>query len=509
MKEITDDLLTQISRHIFLNKTLYGTNWRNKTQEDILNVLRTMNINFIETPGDFYTLKGAATIIYYCRSCGSIVFSPNGFRVNKINNLSKMLCAKCRRIDTCMDNFGCDNPMKNKDIVAKGQETWKSKSKEEFDDIQRRKGETRRNKPQEEKDKTTAKVKATKLKNHGDPNYNNQEKYKQTMNERYNIDHPFQYKPFYQKMCDSKLKNHGDPYFNNLEKRRDTCQKRYGTNNACEAPEVIEKINDATVLSLGVKRPLQSQKYLNKMQCSMNDKYGGKTTMESPILKNKVQSTNIEKYGSVCCLGNKTVREKAKQTLIENTGRDHPIVNKLNYYGVSFDSKWELAVWIYAKDHNEFIVREPIAIPYVFKNEIHYGHPDFYYRGQIIEIKGEHLYDETSNFDTKHKNKNIIKNKAEEQAGVVFWFSKDIKYAIDYVHSVYGKDYLNRFYSTNPHNPSYSDLYGYIPIVKPYHLMHLFYSMPIVPCKGVTPFDIKQEEKYAPITGKGLTSFDI
>ena len=162
MKIITESDYINIVNYIIRNSQLYGDDWNGKTLEELTSKLKSIKINLVETEKDFYMLKGAACIAYYCKRCGDVYFSPAGFRIGRIPKYSKFLCFRCLKKQTFIDKYGVDNPMKNKEIVAKGQETWNNKSKEEFAEIQRRKGETRRNKPQEEKDKTTARVKLTK-----------------------------------------------------------------------------------------------------------------------------------------------------------------------------------------------------------------------------------------------------------------------------------------------------------------------------------------------------------
>ena len=507
MEKISNELTNKIIDIIYNNKNVYSTLCSMQKDE----LYRTISkINFISDPDDFYNLKGGNPIAYYCKKCGSLYFSLNGFRTGKIDLYRKMLCVKCLKIDTFINKYGCENPMQNKEVLLKSKQTWKNKSEEELKDIYFRSGNTRRNKTDEEKEYIINKIKNTKLERYGDSNYNNQEKMKMTSLEKYGTIHPVKSENIKQKIMDTKLERYGDPTFNNLEKRYKTCQIRYGKNNACESPEVIKKINEATIRSIGVKRPIQREDYKTIIQNEMIKKYGAKTTMESSMLRKRVEDTNIEKYGVPCVFGNKEIRDKAKQTLLNNTGKDHPIVNRLNYYGLSFDSKWELALWIYAKDHNEEIIREPICIPYIYNGDVHYAYPDFYYKGKLLELKGDHLYGTDIKFNSQDKDKNFIKNKIEEEYGVEFWFSKDIKFVLDYIDDTYGKNYLNRFYSGNPENPSYEDLNGFIKIQQPYYLMKLYYSCPILPRFGISPFDIiNSEDEYCPVEGLGLSPFDI
>ena len=499
MRIITESDYINIANYIMRNSQLYGDDWNGKTLEELTSKLKSIKINLVETEKDFYTLKGAACIAYYCKRCGDIYFSPAGFRIGRIPKYSKFLCFRCLKKQTFIDKYGVDNPMKNKEIVAKGQETWNNKSKEEFAEIQRRKGETRRNKPQEEKDKTTARVKLTKKERYGDEHYNNPEKNKQTMRERYNVDHPLQYKSFYNAMCEKKKERYGDPYYNNLDKRHETCQERYGKNNACEDHKVIEKINQATINKLGVKRPLQNEYYLNKFHSTMKERYGGKTTFESQVLREKANNTKLDRYG----------------TLSLNF--------KGYYYGQYFHSLWELAVWIYCIDHNIPIIREPCTLEYTGPNdETHKYIPDFSINGKLVEIKGSQFFNSDGSMRFPYNKKKVngkwilmtsdekkymndlykLKHQCGIKHGVEFWKESDCKKYIEYCNTKY-PGWNTIFRKDNFYNPSYWC----------FNIINIGYSLPKyylpISQQGINPYDIDKENKYHFVKDKGLTPFDI
>lgn len=58
------------------------------------------------------------------------------------------------------------------------------------------------------------------------------------------------------------------------------------------------------------------------------------------------------------------------------------------YDNTSFDSSWELYLWIYCKDHNIKIIREPIRLEFEFNGKKYGYHPDFLIDGQLVELKG-------------------------------------------------------------------------------------------------------------------------
>ena len=52
------------------------------------------------------------------------------------------------------------------------------------------------------------------------------------------------------------------------------------------------------------------------------------------------------------------------------------------------DSSWELAFVVYCLDHNIIIKRCNEKFPYLYKNSLHYYHPDFIICNNIyVEIK--------------------------------------------------------------------------------------------------------------------------
>lgn len=62
--------------------------------------------------------------------------------------------------------------------------------------------------------------------------------------------------------------------------------------------------------------------------------------------------------------------------------------HKGKYDGINFDSSWELAFYIYHKEHNLFIERCKEKRTYKVNNEIKNYLPDFITDDGIIEIKG-------------------------------------------------------------------------------------------------------------------------
>lgn len=61
--------------------------------------------------------------------------------------------------------------------------------------------------------------------------------------------------------------------------------------------------------------------------------------------------------------------------------------------GINFDSKWELAYYKYCKANNISIVRQPVILEYNYNGMIKKYKPDFEVNGQLLEIKGDHFFE--------------------------------------------------------------------------------------------------------------------
>lgn len=110
---------------------------------------------------------------------------------------------------------------------------------------------------------------------------------------------------------------------------------------------------------------------------------------------------------------------------------------KYLFDNICFDSSWELALYIYAKDHNEDIERCPCAFQYIYNDKIHYYYPDFRYKGNLVEIKGDYMIDDNGNLIDFYNNHQYdeqltYKQRCMEDNNVILMKYDDVKFAIDY-----------------------------------------------------------------------------
>lgn len=240
----------------------------------------------------------------------------------------------------------------------------------------------------------------------------------------------------------------------------------------------------------------------NKREQTMIKKYGGKTTLESPSLFKRMRKTckdlyddenpgryggelfenaMLEKYGVKSFLETyteeqkteygrmghtKEAEEKYKQSMKTIYGVEHPMLNheifkkthkKYTYNNLSFDSKPEIAYYIWLKDHNiDFEYQPDIYFEYEFNDKILHYKPDFKVENTIIELKGLHF------FENKNPNNKMInpfkRNDIPEivkfrdsimEAKHQCMIKNNVKIITDfsefenYVNEKYGKDFLD------------------------------------------------------------------
>lgn len=146
--------------------------------------------------------------------------------------------------------------------------------------------------------------------------------------------------------------------------------------------------------------------------------------------------------------------EKFRQTMSTKTDEEKRdirsrAVHKYEYEGECFDSSWELAFWIYAKDHNEAIERHPGIFKWTFEGQEHEYYPDFRYKGELVEIKGDQFFKENGDlfcpYDPTLDEAMKVKQAFMQQIGVKVLKSSELDYVFDYIVETYSKDYLNLF----------------------------------------------------------------
>lgn len=471
---------------------------------------------------------------YKCKICEKKCIAR--FRRYKIDKLKRLLCPDCAVEQSFEDNH---NGMTIAEYISSGE--------------------------------CQNKIRQTKLERYGDPNYNNREKMEQTMIDKYGMTASeyiaseecqnkirASYTPEKKKSAAEKLsnilKNKTKEEWNEIIKKRNitinnkTPEEKAKTSKKLhdawfnKTPEeqrlVVNKITNHFIETIGVKSPLCSgTKTREQGEQTKLKIYGNKNNIE------KITETNLKNTGYTCVFANPEIRKtfvydekarianikkgkeekygdpnynnrpKANKTNIENYGIGQINSFQYLYYDIPFSSLPELTVWIYYKDHNIPILREPIFFEYIWDDgSTHLYYPDFYIFGiWLVEIKGEYFFDENGNmidpYDRSDSTNQESKHQCGIKNGVIIWREEDYAFAIDYVKRNYGPYYLYSFKYKDPYNYGYENPNGFYPLKHPYLAMPVYYT-PLSINNQVTPFS-KIDDGYIKLQGQGLTPFDL
>ena len=227
----------------------------------------------------------------------------------------------------------------------------------------------------------------------------------------------------------TRFKNHGDPNWNNRESAHKTCLER-----------------------LGVKCPIGNKEVLAKSLKTREKKYGkGNLTNYK-----KTQQTCLKLYGKKNVWSVPEIHRKCIDKTVELHGSPNP-GNKYEIDGFKFDSKPEIAFYIWLRDNDiEFTCKPTISFEFMHNGQIHRYYPDFIVEGQITEIKGDHFF-EDCNPSKKMINPflKIQDGYAEEKHQCmlannvkIITSCEYIKY-MSYVENKYGKHYIDSLKKNN------------------------------------------------------------
>lgn len=222
----------------------------------------------------------------------------------------------------------------------------------------------------------------------------------------------------YIRHCSAKCANNNPV---SKERLRATNLKKYGVEIVSQSNKVKETYRKhmEEKYGKGIVNSFQAKEVIEKLEKTKLLKYGSKTYNN----RHKSEQTCLKKYGV-------RVSSQAKSVIQKNI-RKHCY----RYNNVIFDSTWEVAYYIWLKDHNIQFVYHPKSIKYFDKdNKSHWYHPDFLVENQLIEIKGDDQFDKNGNMiDKIDSSKNYIA-KAKQQCIL----GKDISIYLNYIKEKYG-----------------------------------------------------------------------
>lgn len=337
-------------------------------------------------------------IHFICSKCNKLMY------LSRLSFFEGFVCRNCKLAETSLQLYGCEKPQKAEIVKNKQKATLAKRSKEKIE-------------------KSNNKRKATCL-------------------GRYGVEAVSQDKSIRAKQIDT-LKNKSLEEKTDIQKKREaTMQQLYGEN----FQEIfLEKRKQTSLARFGADNIFKTEAFKEKRARACLETYGTIWPAQSRKFHKRSKEVCLERYGDP----NFRNSEKAKQTCIAKYGIPHYPKGTYLYENEQFDSKWELALWIYAKDHEEDIEREPLYFEIPFEGKVYHYTPDFRYRGKIVELKGPQFFNKKGELQNPYDHSQDAKSRAIHQfalqQGVEFWSTKEVQPILDYVISKYTIDYLNLF----------------------------------------------------------------
>ena len=183
--------------------------------------------------------------------------------------------------------------------------------------------------------------------------------------------------------------------------------KNFGVKNSYQRQDILEKKKKTNLEKLGVEFPMQSIICKEKRKQTYIKTIGVESPMKSIICREKSKKTCKKLYGVENISQNDNMKKKKEQTCLKNYGVKHPVQNK-DILEKSFKTGRKLKqfrdtnIWYQGSYELDFLekyydkyldIQRAPSIKYIFKDEEHWYHPDFYIPliNLIIECKNHYL----------------------------------------------------------------------------------------------------------------------
>lgn len=207
---------------------------------------------------------------------------------NKYLDICSKECRDLKRKNTCLEKYGTESAVQNKDIQNKIKNTCLEKYGT--------------NHPLQNKD-IQNKIKNTCLKKYGvefpTQSQEIKDKVKQTCLKKYGFENPNQVKEFKEKRENTCLEKYGTPTpFQSIEiqtKIKNTCLEKYGVDNYNKTTLSKERHKNTCLEKYGVTHFSKTREFKERFQNTCLEKYGVKNPMESNEIKNKSLNSHKEK----------------------------------------------------------------------------------------------------------------------------------------------------------------------------------------------------------------------
>lgn len=406
-----------------------------------------------------YTLDAKQEVSFNCKSCNTLVHRK--IYRERLNNY-QMLCRSCmskqfysnlseeqkaelreKTKKTCIKKYGVENPAQAPEFKEKRSQTCQDRfgttSFAKTDMFKKRVKEAWSEKTEDEIQEIVNKNKKTCL-------------------DRYGVENVMTLGTFKEKTKQTNRKRYGKDYQQQTEEgkkvRKETLMRKFGVDNPSKVTEFVEKRENTCLEKYGVKHPLQSEDIRNKAKQTNVGKYGVESFSQTNTFTEKVKETWSTKSEDEI----KDIVQRKQQTCIEKYGVPNysqtPEFAQKRYHtylydDIYFDSKPELAFWIWAKETGKDIIKCTDYFEYTYNDKVYKYFPDFKIGEEYFELKGDQFLTEDGRwcnpFDHSLDEKYETKHQCAIKNNVRILYSKDYQVALDYVDEKYTKNFLELF----------------------------------------------------------------
>lgn len=465
----------------------------------------------ITEPSQFKTLQSRQPFEFVCKRCGKLVkYINSDYKPSAISYWSQMLCGQCRRDLKRLEITGFATTTEVKEnkhipiLVNNLEELKNIKNRQAFyyyctncgAKVEIPYGRWRPayiNSKQMFGKMLCGKC-SSELTNSAVPKFGSKE-YAKVFQEKYGVDNPMKVPEFKENNSKTKEVNHGDRNWNNPEKNKETFKQNHDGMTSSEYQRTGGYRNEC----IERNRKLYGQDWFFQTELfrsRLYEKFGEDTAGYG---SKRYQNTMIESLKD--SVDPNDLKNASLSQLISLMRIHYPEkygIKKYYFDGEIFDSFPEMAFYIYNKDFGIPIKRnDTVCLSFLDSNgEVKGTVPDFIVNGRLVEIKGAHFFKPDGTMYCPFRNPEWSderyayecdvyerKHQCGLANGVIYLVDLDsyIQNCMNYVNIKYG--------------------YGF----KQYYIK----SDPKFIGKGYTPYTMDKSTEYQQPIGRPLTPFDI
>lgn len=215
------------------------------------------------------------------------------------------------------------------------------------------------------------------------------EKIKQTMFNKYGVEHLSQLEINKQKM------RQNNPMFNkeNKEKIKQTCLKKYGVEHNSQLDSFHIKFKETCLQRYGVSHISKTKEFREKVKETFIKNYGVDNPNKTKTVRDKIKKTCLERYGVEYPSQNQEIQEKTQKNAKKYKEYKMPSgeIRKVQGYE---PFALDYLITQYKEDEIKSDRKDIPRITYFVEDKKHYYFPDFYipHENKIIEVKSTWTY---------------------------------------------------------------------------------------------------------------------